>query len=511
MFKTIAAAALAGAALLAAATPTQAATISIVSMHYSKSHPVPHFHYEGDTLAGDLAQLQIMFDNFVHCRTECATENGRSNAVVTLSGPGGDYYEGLAIADFFRANNIATVIEKGDGCFSACAFAFLGGTGYSSNERIGQYVDRTIEPGGALGFHAPYRNEESLRSALEQRSPSELMAENRDAMSIMVKELVKWNVDPEIMHHMLNMGPDQLYTVTGADDYYLVRTGLPQVGSGAWMEDTPSAVRNACIRLLALYHRADPLDLRNAITAPFEEGIGTNEVFGSLSGYRLSDDVLDVGHCSASDESIAGGANLHVALYLNPGLDGSSVPILSFFNRDDYFSTAGIGGSPLKRLFQRGGIAHWLLPVGINVDALENTAGYLILANKFFTLSRPEFGPLTEGLVEDIVTEGARISHSGNVWVFEQVGTSDLFHAALADTANGAMLDNDSVSEAGFFRDGSFANGTRFSAVGLTDGSVGKVVRTLLLSAGAPPTPEEAALLRKVQCEAQLGDVRLAC
>lgn len=501
------AAGLAAMAAFALSTPALAGTISIVSMYYSNAHPVPHLHYEGETVSGDVADFQRMFDSFVHCRTECATDDGRPSAVVTLNGPGGNYHEGLALADFFRANNVATVIETGASCYSACAFAFLGGTGYSSNDRIGQYVDRVIEPGGTLGFHAPYRNEESLRSALEERSPSELMSENRDALSLMVKELVKWNVDPGIIHHMMNMGPDELYEILGADDYYMVRAALPPVGSASWIIDVPTAVRNACIRLLALYERADPLDLRDRIDTPFEEGIGTNKVFGSLSGYRLSDRVLDVGHCSATDESIATGTNLQVSLYLNPGLDGSSEPILTFFNRDDHFSTAGIGGDPLKRVFQRGGIGHWFLPVGVPVAS----AALHTLANRFFTWEEPDLGPLTEGFTEDAVRRDGRISHAGNVWVFEQAGTTSLYDAALANSANGTTLVSDSVSEAGFFRDGTHADGTRFSVLGLTDGSTSTVRRTLLLNGGAEPTAEELALLRAVQCGARLGEVRLSC
>jgi hypothetical protein len=511
MTKHFAAALAAAAALAMCAAAAQAATISIVSMYYSKAHPVPHLRYDGDTVAGDVAQFQTMIANFVHCRTECATDSGRSNAVVTLNGPGGNYHEGLALADFFRANNIATVVEAGAGCYSACAFAFLGGTGYSSNARIGNYVERMIEPGGVVGFHAPYRNEDSLRAALEERSPSELMAESRDALSLMVKELVKWNVDPEIIHYMLNMGPDQLYEVLGADDFYLVRAALPPIGTAAWISDIPTAVRNACIRLLAQYERGDPLDLRDRIDTPFEDGIGHNKVFGSLSGYRLSDRALDVGHCSATDESIATGTNLQVSLYLNPGLDGSSEPILSFFNRDDYFSTAGIGGSPLRRVFQRGGMAHWFLPVGIRLDALETNTGMLIQANRFSSLAPPDVGPLANGLIEDVVRPGGRIAHSGAVWVFEQTGGTALYDATYADSGNGVTLTEDSVSAAGFFRDGTHADGTRFSVVGLTDGSTATVLRTLVLNGGAELTQEEADLLRRVQCGAALGEVKLAC
>lgn len=510
MQRIIMAAAIALAAVTSAVPAAFGATITIVSMQYSKAHPVPHFRYDGGTSAGDVATLQKMFNDFVHCREECAVETGRPNAVVTLNGPGGDYFEGLALADFFRANNIATVVEKGDGCYSACAFAFLGGTGFSSFDRIGKYIDRMIEPGGTVGFHAPYRDEASLRTALEERTASEVFSEGRNALSLMVKELVKWNVDPEIMHYMLNMGPEQLYNVLGADDYYLTRTALPSIASTAWMDDIPTAIRNACIRLLALYERGDPLELKERITSDYVEGIAKDRDGKSLSGYHLSDDVLEVGHCSATDESIAsGGANLEIGLYMY-GIAGS-LPVMTFFNRDDYFSTAGIGASPLKRVYQRGGLSHWFLPVGINLAALENNTGILILANKFFTISNPELPPPAEGFTVDVAGDKSRISHSGAVWLFEQVGSTELYQAVLADTANGVTLTHDSVTESGFVREGTHADGTAFSVTGFTDGTSSIVSRTLLLNGGAAPTAEEQALIRQVECGTALKTQKLAC
>lgn len=496
---------------LIATGPAVAATISIISMQYSETRPVPHFRYEGETVAGDVDLLADLYASFVHCRTECSPDSGRPTAVVTLNGPGGNYTEGLGLADFFRANNIATVIESGAECFSACAFAFLGGTAYSSNDRIGQYVDRIIEPGGILGFHAPYRDEASITAALLERSAGDLLAESRDALSLMVKELVKWNVDPEIIHYMLGKGPDQLYTILQPDDYYLVRSALPQIPSQAWMTSVPDAIRNACIRLLALFERTDPLELRERITSPFEEGIGVDGSGGSLSGYRLSDRLLDVGHCSATDSSTAEGNNLGIALYMNPGIDGTSQPVLSFYNRDDYFSSAGIGGSPLKRVFQRGGIGHWFLPVGTPVEEMQGAAGLLIQADKFFTIRMPDLPVLPVGFTADVAEARSRVSHSGDIWLFEQVGSADLVDAA-AEASVGVALSHDSITESGLLREGSFGDGTFFSVTGFkgADGT-GAVQKILLLNGGLPPSEGELATIRGLQCALVRDDESIAC
>ena len=516
MLRALASAGVAVVAALLATTAANGASISIVSMHYSKAHPVPHILYEGGTEAGDLAKLQEIYDRFVHCRLECAPETGRATAVVSLRGPGGDYHEGLDIADFFRANSIATVVEKGATCMSACAFSFLGGTGVSRFDRVGRYIDRMIEPGGIVGFHAPYRNEEALRSALSQRSAEVVLGESRDSLSLMVKELVKWNIDPEIMHYLVNMGPAQTYNIIRADDYYLLRAALPPVPSTTWMADVPTAIRHACIRLLALFERADPLDLRNRISTPFAEGISTTAVDldsptpgQRLSGYHLSDEPLEVGHCSATDESIATGTNLVVSLYMY-GINGS-LPLLTFNNRDDYFSTAGIGASPLKRVYQRAGMGHWFLPVGVDIAALETTGDLMIQANRFYTVSTQELPALPAGFVPERTELRSRVSRNGDIWLFEQVGSTDLFDAALADSARGVTLSYESVTPTGFLREGSFADGTMFSVTGFKDASSSIVVRTLLDNGGQPASADELASIRRLECGVALGTLKLAC
>ena len=126
---------LAAALAVAGATSANAATISIVSMQYSAAQPVPHIHYEGETLAGDVETLRGIYESFVHCRIECSGPEGASTAVLTMNGPGGNYAEGLALADFLRENHIATVVERGMSCYSACAFAFATTTSAGRSSR----------------------------------------------------------------------------------------------------------------------------------------------------------------------------------------------------------------------------------------------------------------------------------------------------------------------------------------------------------------------------------------
>ena len=84
--------------------------------------------------------------------------------VVALSSEGGEFHEGIDLAMTFRRLGLATIVRSGDGCFSACAIAFLGGsdrlkdpTPVGENDPLpSQQPSRSLEKSAQLGFHAPY-------------------------------------------------------------------------------------------------------------------------------------------------------------------------------------------------------------------------------------------------------------------------------------------------------------------------------------------------------------------
>jgi len=509
---------LAAALVLCGATAANAAVISVVSMQYSAAQPVPHLHYEGGTDAGDVAQLQAVYDSFVKCRIECLGPDGGSTAVLTLNGPGGNYYEGLALADFLRANHITTVVERGASCYSACAFAFLGGSGYSSMERYRTYIDRQIEPGAILGFHAPYRDEASFLEALEQRGAGEMMTESRDSLSRMVRELVKWNVDPEIIHYMMGMGPDRTYDIVNADDYYLIRAALPPSAARDWITDLPSAVRNACMRLLAISDRGDPLSYREFFDMPWVDDLGTNELGKTVSGYRWSDELLDVGSCGIDSAVDGVTPEMHVATYFSPslpaapGTPGTIATDTNYWNVEQGWSSAGAGRNPLKHVFQKGALNHYWLPVGVNVDSLDLPGELAILANRFFTAFPPLLPTIDSRLELVSSTATSRVSRLGDVWVFEQTGPKLLFDSAVADPGLGLTYSNDGASDFGFVRDGTYADGTPFTWFGFANGDNAAVVRIFVSHPdGSPPTEDEKALLRELQCAVDFQGLKLGC
>lgn len=69
-------------------------------------------------------------------------------------------------------------------------------------------VDEDASGGGDVE-----NDEASFLEALQERGAGPMMDETRDSLSLMVKELVKWNVDPEILFYMVGMAPDQTYDI----------------------------------------------------------------------------------------------------------------------------------------------------------------------------------------------------------------------------------------------------------------------------------------------------------
>lgn len=501
------------ALLLGSLVPATAASVSVVSMQYSAAQPIPHLHYDGPTTVGDVASLKQVFDAFVKCRLECLGPDGSSTAILTMNGPGGAYSEGLALADFLRANHIATVVEAGSYCYSACAFGFLGGSGYSSMDGLGTYIDRQIEPGGIVGFHAPYRDEASFLQALEERGAGELMGESRDSLSLMVRELVKWNVDPEIIHYMLGRGPDQTYDITGADDYFLIRAALPPTPASGWITDLPTAVKNACIRLLAIDERGDPLNFRSFFDQlTWQDNLGTDSQGRTVSGYHWSDRVLDIGSCGTPAAAAGVTGDMSVALYFTPGIDGTITPDTSYFNIENGWSTAGKGRNPVKRILQKGPMNHYWLPVGVTVDSLDLPGELAILQNRFFTAAPPPFASMDPELQVATTRTGSRISHIGDVWVFEQVGPRSLYDAALNAPLTGLEFSNNAVGSGGFVRVGTYPDGTPLSWIGFVSGDTATVIKAFVSNVdGSPASDEQIALLRRIRCAADFQGLKLGC
>jgi hypothetical protein len=505
---------------------TSAGEIVLVSSIYSQSHPVPHLHYEGEVTLGDFEKIDAAIDQFVRCGTECLGPEGGSRAVLTLHSVGGNYLTGLQVADLIRREHIATVVETGMECYSACAFMFLGGSGYSSTPTIGPYVERMLEPGAVLGFHAPYYGDSEFKDAVVANGGAEVQSWARNDFALMVNELVRYNVDPLIMSTLVDVGPDDFFYVERGVDFYLMRIGVPPVDAGLFMPSAEEALRNACVRLIAAFDNFDPFIIDQVLPQAITPNTGTDEQGYPLTGYMLGTDMFGPGHCSMRQDDFADGGDASIAIYTadQPGyamvdlsqppvLETFSAPMFSMFSRQNGWSNAGPGGLVTGRRFQRGPLSHYFTPIDALVAEVASGATIPIRANRFYSVQLPALSSPVLGAVTVSETQHARTARIGDVWIFEQVGPLELFETAVAALgAQGVTLTNNGATTAGMVREGSYADGTPFVWTAFSDGTASALFRAEILKPeGVAATPEERALLGTILCQVSFNDLRNGC
>ncbi len=76
--------------------------------------------------------------------------------LVYLNSEGGNFSEAVKIMDYFFTSMIATSVEAGATCYSACAVMWLGGSVPDGHNLDNPHAFRRLNPKGVLGFHAPY-------------------------------------------------------------------------------------------------------------------------------------------------------------------------------------------------------------------------------------------------------------------------------------------------------------------------------------------------------------------
>lgn len=137
---------------------------------------------------------------------------------VALDSPGGSMMEGMLLGEYFRATGINTIVARypirpagmedfdysgldsipGAQCSSACALAFLGG------------VDRSIDKGGAIGFHQFY-------GGSDERTAAEAMEQTQTTSAIVANYLRKMGTAPELFELMSITPPEELFIPSEAD------------------------------------------------------------------------------------------------------------------------------------------------------------------------------------------------------------------------------------------------------------------------------------------------------
>jgi hypothetical protein len=155
---------------------------------------------------------------------------------LCLSSDGGDYHVGLDIAEALLGENIRTVVDKDEACYSSCANIFMGG----SLMEEGYQPLRSMHLRATLGFHAPYiePSERNYASGHVRFA----YASGLKAVARMMK-LGNGVIPNRVILDLLEKGPSEFYTIDTvgrAQELSIELMGMPPV---TW---NLAALCNAC-------------------------------------------------------------------------------------------------------------------------------------------------------------------------------------------------------------------------------------------------------------------------
>lgn len=216
-----------------------------------------HFRLSGTIEEADIERIK----NLLRQNNISRTDDVWKKFVVELNSLGGNYETGLQLAVLFRRLGFATIVRKGDKCFSACALAFLGGTEIPKDPTSvdfdgpipSQSPDRSLEPGGSLGYHAPFL----------ELPASSYTAENVDqAYSIAVQSISEFilvarhlYVSTDELPKLLKPSRNELFQIDTVDRVRLL--GIDYTDRTLQFRNmrgyTASMIYNACIN--RYYHK----------------------------------------------------------------------------------------------------------------------------------------------------------------------------------------------------------------------------------------------------------------
>ena len=178
-----------------ASVHTAAAAEMSADLNSSPSLGPCEIKIEGRIAAGDYDKFRALFpEDFV----------GKGGPSVCLDSDGGDFVEGLKIAEFVADRHINTVLDQGSKCASACSWIFMAGVNWATG---GTEIARTMHPRSFLAFHAPYVDPEVVRKHIDSASPAEVA----DAAVQYYKTAVA-----EIAEHVLMLARKRLTADTNA-------------------------------------------------------------------------------------------------------------------------------------------------------------------------------------------------------------------------------------------------------------------------------------------------------
>jgi hypothetical protein len=211
-----------------AVSPAMGADIKEVAPIKVGEEQVQKITLTGQIQAGDADKLENLI-----------SENDYT--IVSLDSDGGDYQEALAIAKVFSDSIAMTIVEDGASCLSACAIAFLGGSGDTDDS--GDYAAaRSIAPTARLGFTAPALDVSD--TALTRQTIESAYAHVLKIISDFVLASTNLHVESAAVAEIISPRGSETYFVKTAYDLAHIGVEIQKVAPPSAL--TPSMARNLC-------------------------------------------------------------------------------------------------------------------------------------------------------------------------------------------------------------------------------------------------------------------------
>lgn len=326
-----------------ASVAASAAEFRIREAPYSGQFDVKVIELTGDIVSGDSNRLTALFDaNFQCGEFDCLPHS----ALVSLNSTGGDYNEGQKLARLFREHAVATIVETGRTCLSACAIAFLGGTGVWTTGGIGAFIARYIEPGAKIGFHAPYLRPDDAQEIAQSNLPLVLQTARLDNERL-ANIINTYFVDPYVIGNILVKGPDETYDIDTIEDMLKFRVNFPYFPPSFVSGTLAEKVRNICLKLLSI-RNGEPISTFEGdyLDKEFQASPNNTRLGEKVFGYGIGDRPLNIDFCGfagrdASHPLTDGDVRLFRLGWSDDARQAFEDPFYRFTNTTDGWSGGG--------------------------------------------------------------------------------------------------------------------------------------------------------------------------
>jgi hypothetical protein len=162
---------------------------------------------QGEINPGDTQRFEALAAEV--CRKHLDRE--RPDITASLDSPGGDYMEGLILGKLFWERGYQTWVKANAECYSAAAFAFLGGTLFHA---VGGWSpDRHVEVGASIGFHGFYSN------SMRRVALSEGVERGKFLTLVAADYANTLRVNPKLIVESIKKKEDELLQLNSIEDF----------------------------------------------------------------------------------------------------------------------------------------------------------------------------------------------------------------------------------------------------------------------------------------------------